>query len=373
MFKDFGIIKMNDELKNKQIKKKIVKYINFLKLNLSGLKIYTEVGSGNYLYTPIIASIAGARKTYAIVNDSKYGRKEKIKKDIELVMRQFNINNIEVVFEKKESDLEQCDIITNSGFVRPIDKETIMSLKNTAVIPLMWETWEFRPEEIDIFECKKKNILVLGTNEHNSSLRITEAAGFLLCKVLFDAGRSVFRDKILLISSGAMGDLFSDFLDRNFIDYDRLNFDNNLQRKHSNSVKTIEVVLQSIAQYDVIVVAEHIFNHDLMSDNGIIRCNLLSKENPFVNVVHICGNVNINDIKKHNIMIYPNNPAPFGYMTVTADTFDPESVIELNTAGLKVGEVMARCRLNNMSIKDTINYTLKNSPAMDFEGGFLNL
>ena len=35
----------------------------------------------------------------------------------------------------------------------------------TKVICLMWETWEFRPQEIDIKSCLNNNVLVIGTNE----------------------------------------------------------------------------------------------------------------------------------------------------------------------------------------------------------------
>ena len=41
--------------------------------------------------------------------------------------------------------------------------------------------------------------------------------------------------------------------------------------------------------------------------------------------------------------------------------------MELVSAGLKVGEVMARARLGGMSVVEAARYTLGHAPAMDFE------
>ena len=58
------------------------------------------------------------------------------------------------------------------------------------------------------------------------------------------------------------------------------------------------------------------------------------------------------------------------FSTDTYQSFDVGSlpVMELFTAGLKVGEVMARARISGMNVIEAAKYSLNNSPAMDFEG-----
>lgn len=52
----------------------------FTKLDLNGLIVFTEAACGEFIYTPIIAAMAGAKKVYAITKDSKYASKDEVKK-----------------------------------------------------------------------------------------------------------------------------------------------------------------------------------------------------------------------------------------------------------------------------------------------------
>ena len=130
-------------------------------LDLSDLTVCTELGSRNYAFTCVIAALANAKKVYAITRSSRYGTREENCNTLKKITNLLNIGDkIKVVEQKNKDFLQEVDILTNSGCVRPIDKETIDYLKPTAVIPLMWETWEFRKEEIDIDSAKQKGILI---------------------------------------------------------------------------------------------------------------------------------------------------------------------------------------------------------------------
>ena len=52
--------------------------IKSLDLNLKSYVVLTEVGSNNYIYTPIIPLLAGAKRVYAWTRDSSYGSGEEI-------------------------------------------------------------------------------------------------------------------------------------------------------------------------------------------------------------------------------------------------------------------------------------------------------
>ena len=78
--------------------------------------------------------------------------------------------------------------MTNSCLVRPIDRELIAVLKPTVVIPLMWETWEFRSFDFDFNYCKERGIVVLGTNERQLHCDMLGSIGLCSLKLLFELG-----------------------------------------------------------------------------------------------------------------------------------------------------------------------------------------
>ena len=49
-----------------------------------------------------------------------------------------------------------------------------------------------------------------------------------------------------------------------------------------------------------------------------------------------------------------------------------EPVIILNAAGLKVGEIVAKARMNGLNIEDSIQASVDYGIGQDFEGGFMN-
>ena len=78
---------------------KIHKSIKKFNLSLKDKNVLTEAASGNYVVTPIIAALTGAKVT-AIVKNSKFGTIKKIKSQIlnytqKLNLKKKNKNNYE--------------------------------------------------------------------------------------------------------------------------------------------------------------------------------------------------------------------------------------------------------------------------------------
>jgi len=341
---------MNDKtLYLKRCGKFIKNRIKLFDLNLSNLTIYTELGSGNYAFTPLIAAMANAKKVYAISHSSRFGTFESNVNNLEFITHTLHIEDIrykiEVVNDKRKEHLQEADIVTNSGFVRPIDKKTISAMKETAVIPLMFETWEFRKEDVDLDYCKQKNILILGTNEECPPMDMMRYSGFLINKLMFECGMDVHKDKILILGSGRIGNNIARFMRINKIDFSWVSLDTNIFEENKLYLSKIEDVKNKLPDFDTIIIAENYHNVEIIGKNGLIKTEELSKKNSLIQIIHICGNVDFHDIKTHNLSIYPELVMPFGYMTVSADYIGPKATIELNTAGLKVGEIMARNRL----------------------------
>ena len=159
-------------------------------LRLDGLTVLTEAATGYYAYTSVLCALAGAKKVYALARHSRYGTIDEVKDavcafgDLAALAR----CAIEVVTEKTPEIIAEADIITNSGNVRPIDRDMIGHMKGTAVIPLMYESWEFREEDVDLPACRDKGILVMGTDESVKEIAMFQYSGPLCLKLIHLTG-----------------------------------------------------------------------------------------------------------------------------------------------------------------------------------------
>ncbi len=353
-----------------RIDRSINEYLKRFKLDLKGLTLYTECASGYYAYLPILAAMAGADKIFALSRDTRYGKKEELKANLMGLSRDYDLKSrIEVVFEKEKEHLSKADIVINAASVRPIDKRMISYLKPTAVIPLMYETWEFRPEDIDISECQKRGILSLGTDEEFPGASLYPMVSYTALKLMLDAGLEVFGNRILLMGSGKNGRIIFEHFRKNGLDFKWFTLEDRIPESERKYIIKKEKLKDYLANTDCILISEHLFADELIGRKGFIKPGQIR---PFTKIVHLCGNVDQGALNEHRIEYYPDRIAPTGYLSAGADYLGGKFVIELQSAGLKVGQTMARCRLRGLGLAETVECALRHAPAQDFEGGFLN-
>ncbi len=339
-----------------------------LHVDLSGLKVFTEAASGPYVYTPLIAARAGAARVFAVTADSQFGKADDIRRETERLAGLWGVaDRVEVVFEKSSDALAASDIITNTGFVRPITREMIRCLKATAVVPLMWEPWEFRPDEIDLPACREHDILVMGTNEGYPSFNLYPSTGFLAMKLLFDMGLDGFGTRVILLG-GRQG------MGRSIVAHFRA-----LQmRVEWFAADEPEALPYSAlpaffdahgAEYDVLFLAEHHVRTLLLGENGLLTFEQILRVNPALEIAAMAGNVDAAGLKDSGIAFFPRTLRDFGYMNYSGHNLGNQTVLGLTVMGLKVGEAMARARLAGMSLDEAATEALRTSPAMRFLEG----
>jgi len=362
---------MIESFEEKRIRKIILQYVKEYNLNLEGLSIYTEAASGYYQYTPIICLIAGAKTVFAVTRDSSWGKADQIKRNTFDMINRWNLgSSIEIVQKKLPAHVSQCDIITNLGFVRPLDAEMVSWMKETAVIPLMWETWEFRPHEIDMSACRKKGILVLGTDEHKNSF--INYAGYVAWKLLFESNIEIFKSRFLVISSDPVARAINELFYNNGIEFRWTSFHEDVRGRYKAfhiDHRDRKALLSYISKCDAIICDEKVFNRPLIHLRGLITPEELKDVNDSIVVIFRSGVMDHDGLRRCGIRVYPDKRVPFGYSTTCSYALGPRPVIELHVAGLKVGEVMARARLGGMDPQSAAGYAMRHSPAMDFDGG----
>jgi len=321
-----------------RIRRLIDQSISRFELDLTNFIVLTEAATGYYILTPMIAALAGAKKVVAITQNSRFGQVTDVQDLTEALASQWEIDDrIDVIFSRKDKRICNADIITNLGFVRPIDKPFLQRLKPTAVIPLMWETWEFRPEDLDLNECRRLGIPVLGTNEHHPNLRTFEYIGYIALKLLFKLEVEVFQSKVVIVGSGK-------FLEQTKATMRSAGaYVTSLNTQNEGVLKST-VAKKAFHEADAVVVVEHHSRRMLIGPNGEIDADELYALNPGLVLAHICGGVDRKSLESIGIHCYPDTFAHPGYMSVATDYLGPRPLIDLHTAGLKVGEQLARAR-----------------------------
>ncbi|MCA9401903.1 MAG: hypothetical protein KC713_09760, partial [Candidatus Omnitrophica bacterium] len=181
----------------------ILTNVKRLDLDLTNRSIVTECATGHYVCTPLIALLSNAQSVTAFGQNTQYGTFEQAKQLLMdtaefmgLPLERLTVTNERTLLKQR---LHRADILTNTGHLRPIDKEMIACLPEKAVIPLMYESWEYREGDLDLREAQKKGIRVIGTNECLPEVNIFDFLGELVIKSLLNVGIDILGHTIILV------------------------------------------------------------------------------------------------------------------------------------------------------------------------------
>lgn len=312
--------------------------IAVLKIDLSGQNVLTEAGSGYFLFTPIIARLAGAEKVFIWTKDSSYGNAKDIYSQFNEVLNILNLPNdfIWALNHRPVEHIQEADIITNLGFVRPINDEFLsLAKKNKAVVPLMCEAWELRENDVDISSCKYFGIKVAGTWENIPTLKIFDACGSLAIKIANEAGYEVYQNKIIIWSD----DNFGEVIKKSFINHGA---------KEVICTTDFSTLLNNIEKTDFIFICKQSEKKAFFGEEGIIDVSEIIKINKRVGIIHIYGDIDNEYVKKMGLNIYPDRKGRSNIMTYTLSHLGPIPIINLHAAGLKVGELLIKNEKNDL-------------------------
>jgi hypothetical protein len=328
--------------------KKINRSLGKFDLKLPGSVVLTEAATGNFVVTPIIAALAGA-EVLAFTKDSHYGSAEDAANQTRKLAKLAGVENkVTIVKDLRNIDLHSINILTNCGHLRPIDNNILCRLSPSCVIPLMWEPWEYRREDIDLDACREIGIKVYGTNENDSRLKTMEYLGYVVLKLLLRNNLSPFSSNVLLVGNTKFVQPVAATLSAN-------SYTVTMLTDYSNDAGL------NPAEFDAIIILEHERNTLLIGKNALIEVDKIPND---TFVMHICGNVSF---ESAGFEYVPEHPKPFGHMSFTTDYVDNYAVIDLHTAGLKVAEGMLLA--NSLQLKGSSYkaFMESNYPALSFE------
>ncbi len=348
--KEINYLKENGLINPHRVKKLIIEAINRNQLQLDELIVLTEAASGNYVVTPVIAAMAGA-EVYAFTKDSRYGKAADVKSYTNSLARFCGVGNkIKVIFKKEREIVDKANIVTNLGFVRPIDKKLIEMMNEKAVIPYMYEAWEFREGDVDLEACMEKGIPILATDESPQGSDVFNFCGPLCAKMLFDAGIEIYGNKITVLSKDKFGKTIKDYLIKMGAE---VHLVEDIEKESNRKL---------LRGCDSLITADY-FSDCQIGKNGQISGRELKEICPHVTVIQYAGGNDIEELDRYNIPYYPRKQVGKYRMGKTLADLGPKPVIDLHCAGLKVGEVMAKARLKGKSRDEAMNLALQYSPG----------
>jgi hypothetical protein len=294
------------------------------RLDLSGLIVLTEAASGPYVVTPVIAAMAGA-DVFALAAANPYATAKEIRQaTIGLAKLSGVMDRIELIPSKESRYVGTADIVTNSGRVRPIDTEMVSQMKQSAVVPLMYESWEYRRSDVDLDACRAHNILVAGTNEQHPDVDVFSFLGPMAMKQVQDAGIAVLGNRIVLLCDNPFGPFIVKYLSSGGAQV--------VQARQLTS----DILLPHC---DVVLLA-------MRPDSGpsltAADARLLSEEAPGAVVVQYWGDADRAALTAAGVPVWPPHTPSTGHMGILPSALGPEPVIRLQSGGLKVGQLLAR-------------------------------
>ena len=314
-------------------RKRIIRIINQeiknLNLDLSGLNIITELGSNGYMLGPLIATLAGAKKVTTLTKDSFFGKSDEIINGFKAFFPDEEYQNkIDTKIELTDKDFKSADIITNTGFLRPIDTSIIEILRPNVVIPLMYDKWELREDDIDILACTSQNIKISGTNEDLDLYPIFDFCGLLATKLALESDFEIRENKIIVWSD----DNFGKTIKKQF---------ETLGAASVCLTNNFQDVLDNVSDLDFILIADYNETRAYGTDY-FFDFNKLIKINHDIIFIHLFGNLNYDKLKEKEVKIYPPKNGYSKKMSYALDYLGIIPLIKLLAASFKVAECLIR-------------------------------
>lgn len=325
-----------------------------LGLDLSGLVVYTEAGTGAFAATAPLAAVGGAEHVFALA--STWGGRDAraVGRETAALAAELGVaSRVEVVEQRELAHLARADVVTNLGFVRPIDREVVMALKPTAAVPYMREAWEVRPGEVDLAACRERGIGVFATDEHHPDVRVFDACGLLAARLLFEAGIEILGSPVVVLSGDRFGPTIARCLSRLGAD-----------------VRLLEPAAAAgadalVAGADALVVADFRTPGWIVGPDGLLEPSRLARQAPDLAVVAVAGGVHGTAVRAAGLRCVPEEGSRAGRMGRTLAHLGPRPVIDLHAAGLKVGAVTARAARQGLRGAALADYVRRHAPAME--------
>jgi len=323
---------------------KIQKLVTQLDLCLKGKTVLTEAATGLYAVTPWVAALAGAT-VYAYGKSSQHGSWDVIKFEHLKWQNLFPKLKVCLINDLCPNVISKADIITNSGHLRPLDRYKLQYAKEQLIIPLMFEDWELREEDIDLAYCKEKRISIVGTNERYEYVNVFDYLGEMVLHHMHKADICVTGNKFILYCNNHFGPYIADFLS-NVCDKLGVISINEMKELYPKKIEWLGnfphfEIPEMFKSSDCVIISTSPFSKKWIGKNSHVEAkNLLQQlDNPYL--LRFIGDIDEAELKYSNIPYFPNS-LKTGHMGSIPSDIGSDSIVKLQVGSLKASELALR-------------------------------
>jgi hypothetical protein len=315
-----------------RVKGQILAAVAELQLDLRDATVLTEVGSGAFATTPVIAAAAGARAVYALTRDSAFGSTRAVSEQMAAIAAAAGVDpgRLHVCLDRGDVP-GGVDIVTNLGFVRPIDRGLLGRLSPYGVVSLMCESWEARAGDVDFAACAELGVPVAGVWEDFGGLSVFRSCGQLAVKMCFEAGLEIAGNRIVVVSPDHFGPVIEAALLANGA---------RVARVASAAGLSAEVMNGT----DAVVLADYTRGDTALGGSDGPGAAELAAWCPGLVLVQFAGVADVPALRAAGVAVYPREQLAPRRMARTLGHLGTRPVVYLHAAGLKVGELLWRER-----------------------------
>ncbi|MBN8863491.1 MAG: hypothetical protein J0H92_08975 [Sphingobacteriales bacterium] len=323
--------------------RKLKERVEALKLNLQGKTVLTEAASGPYVVTPVLAALAGAR-VFAYSRTTRYGTVEEVFESTRKLADEAGVE-INLITEITPEIVAEADIITNSGHLRPLNREKLQYAKNGLVIPLMYEAWEWREADMDIQYIRERGFQLGATNERHPDIDVFNYLGDMAVRQIFDAGTCPYQNRFILLCNNDFGPYMAKVIARNCEELLVIDKDEN-RDKYELSDNIVwaggfpEIDIPgNFRNAEAVIFTAYPFDKVWIDHGGPIEVADLARQlnDPFI--LRYAGDVNTDALQKQGIRYFPEH-VHSGHMGILPSAVGNDPIIRLQAGGLKAAEAL---------------------------------
>lgn len=325
---------------------KIASVIDDLALDLRGRTVLTEAATGAYVVTVLLAGAAGAR-VFALSKDTRYGSAAEAVRQTRSAMAAAGLEHLDVTFVERLTPevIGAADVITNSGHLRPLDQRLLRHARCSAVIPLMYEAWEWRDGDVDLAYAHSRGMAVGATNERHPSIDVFGYLGDMALKQLFDAGVCPYRNKLVLLANNDFGPYIARVLGKVCARLAIVAPDSH--RERYAGLQGIEWVggfprvrvPEEFRAAEAVVFTAYPFDDVWIGGAGPIDAAEVAAAFDYPFLLRYAGDVDVEALSAHGVRYYPPHVSS-GHMGVLPSAIGIDPVIRLQAGGLKSAEAL---------------------------------
>jgi hypothetical protein len=196
----------------------------------------------------------------------------------------------------------------------------------------MYEAWEYRDRDLDLDACRRRGIVVAGTNERHPDVDVFSYLGAMAAKLLMDAGVAVRGSRVLLLCDNP----FRGFIEGGL-------------RVLGAEVCVTESLPGGVwdCALDAIVVALKPEPCPVFDATGAAT---VAAHWPGAVVAQLWGDLDREALAAYGVPYWPVAPPNPGQMGILPSTLGPEAVVRLQSGGLKVGQILSAARRIGMTV-----------------------